>query len=61
MPDTNYSCVGSSAENDSGFFSNHQGFQLGRTAPTTTSIRVNTANSAGGATDHFRICAAIFR
>ena len=61
MEDADYSCVGSSAENDSGFFSNHHGFQLGKTAPTTTSIRVNTANSTGVATDHFRICAAIFR
>jgi len=61
MPDANYAAVGSSGEDTSGGTPNHQGFKLQRHAPTTTEVRVATANSSGGPTDHQFICCSIVR
>ncbi len=61
MPDANYSCVGSSGEDEAGTLPDHQGFQIFRSLPLTTSIRVATTNTAGGAADHIIVCAAFFR
>jgi hypothetical protein len=59
MPHANYAIVGSSAEDETGSFSNHLGLQLARDALTDSAFKVDTANTAGAARDHILLCAVV--